>query len=129
MNTKSTASSGIQIDWKRIMFLMIGIILFAIVNYSPPWPDALDPMGKAFILSPQGKAAIALFLLAGTWWVFEVVPIGVTGLAIGVVQAFFHPAGRRRVQGFHGSVGIVYFRISHYRHGVHQGGHHQTAGL
>jgi len=89
MNTKSTASSGIQIDWKRIMFLMIGIILFAIVNYSPPWPDAVDPMGKAFTLSPQGKAAIALFLLAGTWWVFEVVPIGVTGLAIGVVQALF----------------------------------------
>ncbi len=90
MNTKSTtASSGIQIDWKRIMFLMIGIILFAIVNYSPPWPDAVDPMGKAFNLSPQGKAAIALFLLAGTWWVFEVVPIGVTGLAIGVVQALF----------------------------------------
>ncbi|MFU8768314.1 MAG: DASS family sodium-coupled anion symporter, partial [Desulfotignum sp.] len=55
----------------------------------PPWPDALDPMGKAFTLSPQGKAAIALFLLAGTWWVFEVVPIGVTGLAIGVVQALF----------------------------------------
>ncbi|MCF8113376.1 MAG: SLC13 family permease [Desulfotignum sp.] len=89
MNTKSTASSGIQIDWKRIMFLMIGIILFAVVNYSPPWPDAVDPMGKAFTLSPQGKAAIALFLLAGTWWVFEVVPIGVTGLAIGVVQALF----------------------------------------
>lgn len=89
MNTKATASSGIQIDWKRIIFLMIGIILFAVVYYSPPWPDALDPMGKAFTLSPQGKAAIALFLLAGTWWVFEVVPIGVTGLAIGVVQALF----------------------------------------
>ncbi|MBG0778560.1 MAG: SLC13/DASS family transporter [Desulfotignum balticum] len=78
-----------QIDWKRIMFLMIGVILFSVVYYSPPWPDALDPMGKAFTLSPQGKAAIALFLLAGTWWVFEVVPIGVTGLAIGVVQALF----------------------------------------
>jgi sodium-dependent dicarboxylate transporter 2/3/5 len=89
MNTKATASSGIQIDWKRIMFLMIGVILFSVVYYSPPWPDALDPMGKAFTLSPQGKAAIALFLLAGTWWVFEVVPIGVTGLAIGVVQALF----------------------------------------
>ncbi|WP_024334734.1 SLC13 family permease [Desulfotignum balticum] len=89
MNTKATASSGIQIDWKRIMFLMIGIILFSVVYYSPPWPDALDPMGKAFTLSPQGKGAIALFLLAGTWWVFEVVPIGVTGLAIGVVQALF----------------------------------------
>jgi sodium-dependent dicarboxylate transporter 2/3/5 len=71
------------------MFLLIGVILFAVVYYSPPWPDAVDPMGKAFNLSPQGKAAIALFLLAGTWWVFEVVPIGVTGLAIGVVQALF----------------------------------------
>ncbi|MFN2436969.1 MAG: SLC13/DASS family transporter, partial [Desulfotignum sp.] len=89
MNTKSTASSGIQIDWKRIMFLMIGIILFSVVYLSPPWPDAVDPMGKAFTLSPQGKAAIALFLLAGTWWVLEVVPIGVTGLTIGVVQALF----------------------------------------
>ncbi|MFN2357082.1 MAG: SLC13 family permease [Desulfotignum sp.] len=89
MNTKSTASSGIQIDWKRIMFLMIGIILFSVVYISPPWPDAVDPLGKAFTLSPQGKAAIALFLLAGTWWVFEVVPIGVTGLTIGVVQALF----------------------------------------
>ncbi len=89
MNTQATASSGVQIDWKRIMFLMIGVILFAVVYYSPPWPDAVDPMGKAFTLSPQGKGAIALFLLAGTWWVFEVVPIGVTGLLIGVVQALF----------------------------------------
>ncbi|MFO7989276.1 MAG: SLC13 family permease, partial [Desulfotignum sp.] len=89
MNTKATASSGIQIDWKRIMFLMIGVVLFGVVYLSPPWPDAVDPMGKAFALSPQGKAAIALFLLAGTWWVLEVVPIGVTGLTIGVVQALF----------------------------------------
>jgi solute carrier family 13 (sodium-dependent dicarboxylate transporter), member 2/3/5 len=46
-------------------------------------------MGKVFTLSPEGKAALALFLLAGTWWVFEVLPIGVTGLTIGVVQALF----------------------------------------
>jgi hypothetical protein len=37
---------------------------------------------------PEGKGALAVFLLAGTWWVFEVVPIGVTSLAIGVLQAF-----------------------------------------
>jgi len=40
-------------------------------------------------LSKEGKGAIAVFLLAGTWWVFEVVPIGVTSLAIGVLQALF----------------------------------------
>lgn len=33
--------------------------------------------------------AIGLFLLAGIWWVFEVIPIGVTSIMIGVVQAMF----------------------------------------
>jgi sodium-dependent dicarboxylate transporter 2/3/5 len=28
-------------------------------------------------------------LLAATWWIFEVIPIGVTSLTIGVVQAMF----------------------------------------
>ena len=46
-------------------------------------------MGKHFPLSKEGKGAIAVFLLAGTWWVFEVVPIGVTSLAIGVLQALY----------------------------------------
>ncbi len=78
-----------QFDWKRFLFLGIGVILFIIVNFSPPWPDAVDPMGEHFILTPQGKGALAVFLLAGTWWVFEVVPIGVTSLAIGVLQALF----------------------------------------
>ena len=55
----------------------------------PAWPDAVDPGGKHFPLSPEGKGAIALFLLAGVWWVFEVVPIGVTAIAIGVFQAIF----------------------------------------
>jgi solute carrier family 13 (sodium-dependent dicarboxylate transporter), member 2/3/5 len=78
-----------RIDWKRIMFLAIGLSLFLWIYYMPAWPDAMDPTGKAFPLSKEGKGAIALFLLAGTWWVFEVVPIGVTSIAIGVFQALF----------------------------------------
>ncbi|GAB6191308.1 SLC13 family permease [Desulfocastanea catecholica] len=85
----ATQTTPTKPDFKRLFFLFLGIILFAIVNYSPPWPDAIDPMGKAFTLSPEGKASLALFLLAGTWWVFEVLPIGITGLTIGVVQALF----------------------------------------
>jgi sodium-dependent dicarboxylate transporter 2/3/5 len=46
-------------------------------------------MGKVFSLSREGKAALGLFLLAATWWVFEVVPIGVTSIGIGVIQALF----------------------------------------
>ena len=82
-------NSATKIDWKRLGLLFLGLFLFSLVYLSPPWPNAVDPMGKVFALSPQGKSAIALFLLAGTWWVFEVVPIGVTGLTIGVVQALF----------------------------------------
>ena len=76
-------------DWKNLIFLLIGVTLFIVVYYSPAWPDALDPTGKSFSLSREGKGALAIFLLAGTWWVFEVVPIGVTSLTIGVLQAMF----------------------------------------
>jgi sodium-dependent dicarboxylate transporter 2/3/5 len=77
------------INWKRLIFIFTGIFLFTIVYYSPPWPDAVDPLGKTFVLSKEAKGALAVFLLAGTWWVFEVLPIGVTSLAIGTLQALF----------------------------------------
>src|SRR4030042_5143528 len=76
-------------DWKRVMFIFLGLGLFLGIYYMPSWPDAVDPAGKHFALSSKGKGAIALFLLAGIWWVFEVVPIGVTAIAIGVFQAIF----------------------------------------
>jgi len=83
------AKKAIKIDYKRLAFILLGLILFVVVYTSPAWPDAIDPEGKAFQLSHQAKAAIALFLLAATWWVFEVVPIGVTSIAIGTIQALF----------------------------------------
>lgn len=83
------APSKIKFDWKRILFILIGLGLFLWIYFMPAWPDAVDPMGKHFLLSKEGKGAIALFMLAGVWWVFEVVPIGVTSIAIGVFQAIF----------------------------------------
>jgi len=85
----SVEIAATNIDWKKMGFLFLGVALFAVVYWAPAWPDAVDPMGKHFALSPQAKGAIAVFLLAGTWWVFEVIPIGVTSLAIGVLQALF----------------------------------------
>ena len=78
-----------NVDWKKMGFLLLGVALFTVVYLAPVWPDAVDPMGKSFPLSKEAKGAIAVFLLAATWWVFEVVPIGVTSLAIGVLQAMF----------------------------------------
>jgi len=76
-------------DLRRLFFLFLGLSFFFVFNYMPPLPDAVDPLGAHFPLSKEGKSAIALFLLAGTWWVFEVVPIGVTSILIGVMQALF----------------------------------------
>jgi sodium-dependent dicarboxylate transporter 2/3/5 len=83
------AEAKTPFDWKRVFFLFLGVVLFSIIYYAPPWPDAVAPMGKHFTLSVQGKGALALFALAATWWIFEVLPIGVTGIAIGVIQAMF----------------------------------------
>jgi solute carrier family 13 (sodium-dependent dicarboxylate transporter), member 2/3/5 len=83
------ASSEESYNYSKLIWLFLGVILFVAAYYSPPWPDAVDPAGKHFALSIEGKGAIAVFLLAGTWWVFEVVPIGVTSLAIGVLQALY----------------------------------------
>jgi sodium-dependent dicarboxylate transporter 2/3/5 len=78
-----------HIDWKRLSFIFLGVFLFGGVYAAPQLSDAIDPMGEHFVLTQEGKAALALFLLAAVWWVFEVVPIGVTSIAIGVCQALF----------------------------------------
>ena len=78
-----------KIDWRRIFFMLLGMVLFAVVYYIPPLPDAVDPAGKHFVLTREAKGALAVFLLAGIWWVFEVVPIGITSLTIGVLQVIF----------------------------------------
>ena len=89
-NKKSPFSLFIEnFDVKRIGFISLGLFFFFWLYLADPLPDAIDPLGEHFALSFEGKAAIALFLLAGTWWVFEVVPIGITSLAIGVFQALF----------------------------------------
>jgi len=81
--------SETPVDWKRVFFIVLGVTLFFGVYLAPPFPAAVDPMGESFELSSQGKAALGLFLLAAVWWVFEVVPIGVTSIMIGVIQALF----------------------------------------
>ncbi len=76
-----------HLDWKRLFFIFLGVAIFCLVYFSPPLPDAIDPEGEHFHLSREGKGALGLFLLAAIWWVFEVIPIGVTSITIGVVQA------------------------------------------
>lgn len=74
---------------KRFFFILLGFALLVIFYVMPDLKPAIDPMGKEFPLTQAGKAAIGLFLLAGVWWVFEVIPIGVTSIVIGVFQPLF----------------------------------------
>ncbi len=78
-----------HIDWKRLICMLTGLILFSLFYFSGQWPDAVDPKGERFSLSREGQGSLALFLLAATWWVFEVLPIGVTSITIGVIQSLF----------------------------------------
>ncbi len=89
MSVEIETETAASFNWFKTVWLFVGIGLFALVYFTPAWPDAIDPLGKHFALSKAGKGAIAVFLMAGTWWVFEVVPIGVTSLAIGVMQTLF----------------------------------------
>ncbi len=74
---------------KRTALILLGVGLFALLYVLPLPGPAIDPQGQAFELTREGKAALGLFFLAATWWVSEVIPIGVTSITIGVVQALF----------------------------------------
>jgi sodium-dependent dicarboxylate transporter 2/3/5 len=78
------------IDWKRIVFILLGLGVFFLFYAIPSLPDAVDPGGKVFHLPWAGKMSIGLFLMAGVWWVFEVMPIGATAIAIGLFQVLFY---------------------------------------
>jgi sodium-dependent dicarboxylate transporter 2/3/5 len=78
------------IDWRRIIYIILGLAIFILFYFIPSLPDAVDPSGKVFTLPWAGKMSIGLFLMAGTWWVFEVMPIGATAIAIGLFQVIFY---------------------------------------
>ncbi|UCG84771.1 MAG: SLC13/DASS family transporter [Gemmatimonadota bacterium] len=83
------AKEASWVDLKKHFWMLVGVTLFCIVYFAPPFSAAVDPQGTEYELTYEGKTALALFLLAATWWVFEVIPIGVTSIAIGAIQVLF----------------------------------------
>lgn len=76
-----------RMTFRRWFFLVLGFAVFLAVYIAGAPPDAVDPAGQAVPLTREGKAALGIFLLAVIWWVFDALPSGVTGIAIGVFQA------------------------------------------
>jgi sodium-dependent dicarboxylate transporter 2/3/5 len=60
----AVAAQPATFDWKKWTALLGGLAVFLLVYFSAPWSDAVDPGGKVFSLSAEGKAAIGLFLMA-----------------------------------------------------------------
>jgi sodium-dependent dicarboxylate transporter 2/3/5 len=77
------------IDWRRVFFILLGLFFFFAFYFMNELPDAVDPAGRHFPLPPQGRMALGLFLMAAMWWIFEVMPIGATAIAIGLFQVIF----------------------------------------
>lgn len=74
---------------RRFIPFLMGLTVFLAMYLAPSLPEVTDPNGVTVALSHQGKAALGLFLMAGLWWVFEVFPLGVTAIAVGVVQSLW----------------------------------------
>jgi sodium-dependent dicarboxylate transporter 2/3/5 len=74
---------------RRLVPFLLGLTIFLVMFLLPDLPDAVDPQGGSIPLSHEGKAALGLFLMAGFWWVFEVFPVGVTAICVGVVQSLW----------------------------------------
>jgi sodium-dependent dicarboxylate transporter 2/3/5 len=83
------AAKAKWIDWKKHGWMAVGLALFCVLYFLPSLPALTDPKGELVALTHEGKAALGLFLLAAVWWVFEVIPIGVTSISIGVIQVLF----------------------------------------
>jgi sodium-dependent dicarboxylate transporter 2/3/5 len=92
-------------EFQQAILIILGIAAFLAVYFWPPLPEVVDPQGEHFALTKTGQITLGLFFLATFWWVFEVVPIGVTSIIVGVIQVlfalrnpatalgdFFHPA-------------------------------------
>ena len=78
-----------RVDWFKWLVLGGGFALFLVVYFAEAPAAAVDPAGRVFPLTHAGKAALGLFLLAAVWWVTNVLPLGITAIAIGVFQALF----------------------------------------
>ncbi len=76
-------------EFRRWAWLLLGVLSFATISIWEGIPSVTDPNGDVVSLNREAQLALALFTLAAIWWVFEVVPIGVTAIAIGVLQAAF----------------------------------------
>ena len=64
-----------SIDLKVFGF-WLGITSFLLVLYLP------NPEG----LSSDGRITAAVFLLMGTWWAFEAIPLQVTALMLSLIH-------------------------------------------
>ena len=83
-------SNKFKLDAKRIGHLLIGTSLFLFIYFLDYYPSIEISDGEVIELTRRSKAAIGIMLLAAYWWIVEVVPVGITGIIIGLIQIIFY---------------------------------------
>jgi sodium-dependent dicarboxylate transporter 2/3/5 len=104
----SNLVKSISRDRRRITKFLLGIFLLLLFTLLPPLPPAVDPFGNVIELSEAGQRAIGLFLLAGVWWVGEVIAIGATALTIGFMQPVLGIRSAERAYAGFGSTAVLF---------------------
>lgn len=81
--------TGIRNERTRVFLVLLGLAVFLAFYFLPFSTGSVDSLGNFSALTKEGRGAIGILLLAVIWWTGEVVPIGVTAIALGVLQALF----------------------------------------
>ena len=77
------------IDKKRLFHLFFGSGIFLLIYFLDFYPSIITPFGDEILLNRESKAAIGILFLASYWWIAEVMPVGITGIIIGLIQIAF----------------------------------------
>ena len=67
---------------------------FFLILFVLPMPEIVGTDGKVSVLSPAGKAALAVVVWACIIWIFEAMPVGVTGLLIPMLLVLTGAVGK-----------------------------------
>jgi len=77
--------SGKMAERLRIFLGALGAAVFLVLYFFPFTSGSTESSA----LTQEGRGAIGILIMAVIWWTAEVVPIGITALAVGVIEAIF----------------------------------------
>jgi solute carrier family 13 (sodium-dependent dicarboxylate transporter), member 2/3/5 len=92
----------------RVFLALLGLGIFFALYFIPFSTGSVDLLGNSSGLTKEGRGAIGILILAVIWWTGEVVPIGITAVALGVLQVLFAIRPNARVYSNYTDPSIIF---------------------